>query len=440
VGDQAGRRPGTLKRLARGAAIALLVLAGGEIAARIATPGGAAAAIRERRAFLARIPGADADAGDRDTDTDALALQASSSGFQLHPFVGYTAIPGENGANNQGFFAGGAIYPYKKSAGEFVIALFGGSVAAQLYGVKDTILERLSPALRAKGFERVRLISFALAGWRQPQSFVAFALYLQSFDMAVMLDGFNEVIHTDDDELAYYPASFPFAGVWGPLAHHAGSPEKILRASELIRNNRSMASLTREIDRSPLRSSMLVHLAWRVAARRYERRANELRGEAQRDLLDAWRSFDSPAEDSREKRLEYLREYEDLIADAGVLARVSGKSFFHFVQPNQYDRGSKSLSEEEMRDRVPNKTWFDLVTPQYDWLRAMVVRLQARGVSSSDLTGLFAHTSETIYSDGCCHLNERGLEILARAIADRIQTQADLGGVDRSARQGEGKE
>src|SRR5262249_25025248 len=157
--------------------------------------------------------------------------------------------------NNQGFFAA-ASYPYHKAPDEFVIALFGGSVAGQLPAVKSLLLDRLTPALRARGFTKVTLIPFALGGWRQPQSFFALVYFLPSFDMAVTLDGFNEVIHTGEDELAVFPASFPFSSIYGPLAHHAGSADKILRTAELIQSNRSMASWTRSLDKGWLHDSV----------------------------------------------------------------------------------------------------------------------------------------------------------------------------------------
>lgn len=368
--------------------------------------------------MLVRIPGAEADSDD--DGPLASAFRASSAGFALHPFFGYTATPGANGANNQGFFADGATYPYRKSANEFVIALFGGSVAGQLRGVKQFLIAPLEAALRDKGFQRVRLISFALGGWRQPQSFFAFEFYLPTFDMAVTLDGFNEIIHTGDGELTFYPASFPFSAIWAPLAHQAGSAERALRTADLIRANRSMASWTRWLDRSPLRNSALAHLVWRVAAARYQQYADALRTAAQNETLAEWQGLDPPGDGAfTAKRREYLMLYERLVEDSARIGRARHVPFFHFVQPNQYDRGSKPLSDEETRERLTND-WSDLVTTQYGELRSMIARLRAEGVESHDLTGLFAHTTETVYSDSCCHLNEHGLAMLGAAMADRI--------------------
>ena len=412
-------RKGTLPRLARWGLLVLVCLLTVELGARFVGEK-VSVARQERRELLAHIPGA--EAGSDDDGPLAAAFQASSAGFALHPFFGYTATPGANGANNQGFFTEHARFPYRKADDEYVIALFGGSVAGQLPAVKQFLIAPFESALRNKGFLRVRLISFALGGWRQPQSFFAFEYYLPTFDMAVTLDGFNEIIHTADSELTVYPASFPFPAVWAPLAHGAGSAERALRTADLIRANQSMASWTRWLDGSPLRNSALAHLVWRVVAARYQKHTDALRTAALNETLVEWRDLDPPIDGAfAAKRHEYLMLYERLIEDSDRIGRAHHVPFFHFVQPNQYDRGSKPLSDEELRDRVTND-WSDLVTTQYGELRRMVTRLRAEGVRSHDLTGLFAHTDETVYSDSCCHLNEHGLSMLGAAMADRILT------------------
>ena len=418
-----GARRRKLPRLVRAATLVLLCLLATELGARIVGDE-VSLARRERRELLARIPGA--EAGADDDGPLAAAFRASSAGYVLHPFFGYTAAPGVNGANNQGFFADDARYPYRKTDDEYVIALSGGSVAGQLHGVKQFLLAPLEAALRARGFRRVRLISFALGGWRQPQSFLAFESYLPTFDMAVTLDGFNEIIHTGEGELTFHPASFPFSAVWAPLAHQAGSAERALRTADLIRANRSMASWTRRLDASPLRNSALAHLVWRVAAARYQQHADALREAAQNETLVEWQGVDPPIDGAfADKRREYLMLYERLVEDSDRIGRARHVPFFHFVQPNQYDRGSKPLSDEERRDRVTND-WSDLVTTQYGELRAIVGRLRAEGIESHDLTGLFARTDETVYSDSCCHLNEHGLAMLGAAMAERILTSGVL--------------
>jgi hypothetical protein len=44
----------------------------------------------------------------------------------------------------------------------------------------------------------------------------------------------------------------------------------------------------------------------------------------------------------------------------------------------------------------------------------------AAGVAFTDLTGVFAGTTEPLYVDNCCHLSPRGSEIMARALGARM--------------------
>ena len=43
-----------------------------------------------------------------------------------------------------------------------------------------------------------------------------------------------------------------------------------------------------------------------------------------------------------------------------------------------------------------------------------------RGVRFHDLTRIFENHPETIYRDTCCHVNQRGNELLGEAIAEAI--------------------
>jgi len=108
------------------------------------------------------------------------------------------------------------------------------------------------------------------------------------------------------------------------------------------------------------------------------------------------------------RRDSYLAWLHELIAFSDLICQSRDKPFFHFVQPNQYDRGAKPLSAEE-RDRFTrNTTRFDEVTPRDS------------SVDSTDLGDVFARTAETGYVDDCCHPNEHGVALLAAAIDDHV--------------------
>lgn len=44
-----------------------------------------------------------------------------------------------------------------------------------------------------------------------------------------------------------------------------------------------------------------------------------------------------------------------------MISHARGRLFFHFIQPNQYDRGAKPLSPGERESFTRDTTWFDPV-------------------------------------------------------------------------------
>jgi hypothetical protein len=406
------------------AAVTLAILAC-ELMARFVVPDGCKGALLERQAFLLKLP-AQAEDG-KLVRTNPTVARAYGAGFVLHPFFGYTFTHGASGANNQGFFSAGPgdgpPYPYRKAPREFVIGLFGASVAMQVAAAPNLLLERLRPALALKGYDRVTLLSFAVGGWRQPQSFYALVYFLETIDAAIVLDGFNEVIQLSDWHLQQQPAAFPWSEVYLTLARTPSSRETLQRA-ELIRARREAARLTRWLDVPVVRSSALAYLIWKAFIRRYERRVTKLREGAP---TNDWNAME-PATTSTAiaaKRLRYMQFWANLIRFSDVIARRQGKQFFHFVQPNQYERDSKPLSEEERALYIKND-WFDAVTTGYREIESMTTELRAEGIESHFLGHVFADTSQTVYMDDCCHLNAAGVEILSAAIADRIISSGAL--------------
>jgi hypothetical protein len=417
-----------MKKAVPTALVALATLLGCELAARIASEGrGFASRHDERAAFAAKIPLQDSAA-----TKDSALERVHGAAFTLHPFLGYTFRPSFEGANAQGFHGGVPSLPYRPAEDELVVGVFGGSVAMQVADAREHVVKILLPAARDRGWARVTVISFAIGGWRQPQHFNAMVRWLDEVDVIVLVEGFNEVIHLGDWHLARQPAEFPWSAVYAPLARQPSAAEALDRA-ELIRLHARAARFTRRLDAPLLRSSALVHLAWRAWAAGYESRVAALR----RALENA--SFDgaAPERDPDAIALEregYLRWWHELLLYSDAIARLRGKPFFHFVQPNQYDRGSKPLSPEERESFTRNAAWFDEVTPRYATVERMTRQLRAAGVDSTHLGRLFADTPQTVYVDDCCHFNRLGVEMLAGAVARHVAASGRIVARDADGR------
>lgn len=397
--------------------------AGCEVLGRLVTGLRSGPSKAERAAFLAHLPG----------ELDAVKLEgvrryvqmAYGARYELHPFFGYTFYRGHDGANNQGFMTGGIDFPYRKAPREFVIGVFGGSVAMQTTGRAELITAPIEQQLAAKGYERVTLLSFGVGGWRQPQTYHALVHLLPMIDMAINLDGFNEAIQLGAAQQNGYPAAFPPSDIYGALSSRADDVYLRSQQARLVVLNEAMVYLTGFFDAWPYRKSVFLHLVWRVLAAQHARIAARLRSRSSESTAGDWRGID-PVQGSVADWVEsYHRLYADMVRYSDMAARRENKVFFHFLQPNQYDRGSKPLSDEE-RDRYVRNDWFDQITPEYRALEAMSAALSREGVASYSLTDLFAHVPETTYSDECCHLNERGVELLNRAIAERVLASGRL--------------
>lgn len=46
--------------------------------------------------------------------------------------------------------------------------------------------------------------------------------------------------------------------------------------------------------------------------------------------------------------------------------------------------------------------------------------LNETGIRAYDLTEIFRETADTVYIDRCCHVNDLGNEIMAKAVVSRI--------------------
>jgi hypothetical protein len=95
-----------------------------------------------------------------------------------------------------------------------------------------------------------------------------------------------------------------------------------------------------------------------------------------------------------------------------------GAQYVHVLQPNQYVRGSKPLTQEELDVAYSPGSPFDrFVSKGYPVLRRYSAELVDNGIRFLDLTSVFENVPKTLYVDDCCHLNHEGYTMLAHEIA-----------------------
>jgi hypothetical protein len=284
-------------------------------------------------------------------------------------------------------------------------------------------LEQRAPELRG----RVRILNAAIGGYKQPQQLVALVLLsLQGvrFDAIVNLDGFNEIALSSTDATQRYNPLYPSRHHYLlelELGREDRSAETIERYAEVIRSRRSAEAWRAAAQRWPFGGSELVRALFGRAVLHLESRAARLGQELQEEA--------SPPPGLAAYEPACLRDPDgcwDLIADiweksslemAAIADRI-GARYLHVLQPNQYDQGSKPLSDVERRIAYnPEHRWAAGVLRGYPILRARIPGMRARGVAVHDFTRLFADVAEDRYVDVCCHYNLRGTNALATAIA-----------------------
>ena len=331
-----------------------------------------------------------------------------------HPFYGYAHASPEHAIN--------APRPRQRQEDLVIIGLLGGSVARNVKPFLQHALNRWFTANRLP--RQPVVLNLAIGGAKQPQQTVIMVNTLLlggEFDLLVNLDGFNEI----NSSASRNPRNdiFPsFPDRWSRQVRLNGA--EILRAGRIgiLRREQARRAAIRET--SPLRWSALFGLLNRYGQERTAaaiiQRNQQLATAAANYNLEkhgprSWLATES------ELRPAAARVWYRGSLTLARLAELAGAEYYHFLQPNQYVPDSKPLSPEERAGAfAPDSLTRTVIGEGYPLLRAFNPDLQNQGIHYFDLTGIFADHPETLYGDICCHLNDRGNELLAAAMVERM--------------------
>ena len=344
----------------------------------------------------------------------ALPPDATNALELRHPFYGFTKRSPDRALN--------AALPQQRRADTVVIGLLGGSVAAQ---VKPFLQEALTRRFAANNLPRRPVVlNLAVLSVKQPQQTLIVADRLLrggEFDLIVNLDGVNEVFGSGENNLAN--GVFPFLPLgWDKRVGLTRA--EILRAGQIGVLRREQARRAAAGETSLLRWSALFGLAhhWRQEriAAQIIRQNHELAAAATDYSLEKHGPGNWPGRD--ELFPEAGRVWYRGSLMLARLAEVAGADYYHFLQPSQYVPDSKPLSPEELEVAYkPKGRNGSAAIKGYPQLRQYNQDLSGQGIHYFDLTGIFVDRPETLYIDDCCHLNERGNELLAAAMVQRLE-------------------
>jgi hypothetical protein len=323
--------------------------------------------------------------------------------FTPHPYVG-AAESGDVGTG--GALSGSeplyASRPAVIPNGAARVLVLGGSLARHLSrnDRQPTVqsdgrvvgpTDRLQEALDAEfGAGRFVVLNAAIGGGKQPQQLFKLT-YLQlvgeRFDVVINLDGFNEIALPLVENLPFgTPAIHPRA--YPALLRSASAEASCVPSSNALARSFSRWPIIELVNAARIRSCLhKVDLIPRATPGEPTAEANV------QELVAIWRRASEEIE---------------------TLARARGFAYLHVLQPNQYVPGTKPLTDEERRVAVGDSTY-----PYRLPIERHYAALQFNGLAvrnTLDLRDLFRANRETLYRDLCCHLNNRGVDLLARAI------------------------
>jgi hypothetical protein len=340
----------------------------------------------------------------------------------IHPYLGFV-IDFKNETENketQGFTT--SVNPLvKREPGKLNVLVLGGSVAQSMGEILRVAFHRVC---------RVppNVVTLGEAGYKQPQQLLALTYFLSlgaEYDLIINLDGYNEIVlpFTDNYSVGVNPF---FPRNWNLRINRQPS-KKILAEIGKVRYLRdlkeeNLAALTSSLFRGSavfglLKVQQFKRMNWDID--RTTHKLIRLQQEEVKRFEETGPFF--PYQDIRQLYDDAAAVWVRSSVLLDQLARENGMEYYHFLQPNQYVKGSKVLTAEEKRTAYLEKPNFSQsALTGYPILIKQGRKLLERNIKFFDATMVYAQEKETVYIDICCHFNERGKEVLAAYMMDKI--------------------
>ena len=316
---------------------------------------------------------------------------------QPHPVIGWIDICGSDQ-----FWGFSNVTQKAKTPDTFRLLLVGGSVANYM-GKNGTLERALTNRLEELSDERtLEIFNAALPGFKQPQQLGVINALIASgwmFDAIVNVSGNNEIA---------FVANHLFIEGYNPLLPYA-HPERSLMAAKMLYKPQDECKNENSFMWHPLaqylkimcyretlgKMKSFVHFQPYLSAMRYKEDIPRTKEEAIKRALMVW------VISSRSSH---------------AISSANGITYLEVIQPSQYLEGSKSFSREE--EHVRSDQSMKVVGKGYSMVKTGDFGLSPEAIL--DARYIFANTTEPVYSDNCCHLNQKGEKVLARAIALKI--------------------
>lgn len=345
--------------------------------------------------------------------------------LSIHPFFGYVFNPKLNGVNNYGFKTS---YPFGLCGTEYcldqrlnqplVVGIFGGSFA-EITGYESGYLEkRLAKIFPGR---TPVVINFGVMGHALPQAFFIFAYFKDLLDIAVFIDGVNELINPIQNNQAESPPEYAKAIHFKyKLSLTELTPRNYRLTSQILSLKKIDLWATRLSLLPFLRHSLFIHYVWSAIDKFTNYWMQVKMVKITEGYLEGQRFFDVSDEALLEFGAQKWFSYHQLIHQ---MAASSGILDLHFIQPNPFVEGSKKLTGEEnfLIHHSYDIQW--QVVKGYPKLRESLGTLKKQNLVAEDLSRIFVNEKGPIWTDSA-HTNPRGARIILDKVSELIRQTA----------------
>lgn len=359
---------------------------------------------------------------------------------RFHPFFGFIQKPSADfrpgfKVNNYGFISP-YDYPFKKfKKNQFVIGIFGGSVASDfsIFQIQNKILPQYLkqvPGLQDKEFV---ILSFATGGYKQPQQLLILNYFLalgQELDLVVNIDGFNEVALSNLNNKNQINLAMPSIQHISPLTSLANNSlsTKAMQATLRIQENKTKINEGLE---------SLQHCSLAACDALTSVYVQNLVNNYRKDVI-AFEKERGKNQQNDEGSVIYINKNKSVLEDSAAFEQMSwnwAKSsifmhkvlsasnvpYFHVLQPNQYYQTKRVFGEAEKRIAFNKDTpYARAVELGYPALLSKFANLQKNKINILNGVKVFDKTKDAVYVDSCCHYNKAGEVVFSNYVGSSI--------------------
>lgn len=347
-------------------------------------------------------------------------INSTNSHYIAHPILSYVSNSPES--NNMGFFSK-YDYPYERKKNDFVIGVFGGSLADIMSGQFDSLkmADYFKEKITLLKNKNVVILSFASGCAKQPIHFQRFSRFASDIDLAINIDGINELVFNAKGadittpcmtETLYYNSVYQkdFDPILNTVVFY------------------TTALKTRMLQNILFEKSALFLITTNFVIKLKEKTETALQNNIH-DKIENSKSKLFPFDTKDDKRDLYLLGVENWAKYNKLQFAVSQElkvPILFVLAPNILFKNTKPLSAvEESFMQGNGKVWAARsveASRVHSKLQNELNSLKLKNQNNFiDLSGIFKNETQTLYTDAQGHCNEQGNRIVWENVINKLK-------------------